>query len=26
VYWAVVYLLMRRAQRPLAQRQAGRAA
>ena len=25
-YWAVVYLLMRRAQRPLAQRQAGRAA
>jgi high-affinity iron transporter len=26
VYWAVVYLLMRRAQRPLAQRQAGRTA
>jgi high-affinity iron transporter len=26
VYWAVVYLLMRRAQRPLPQRQAGRAA
>ncbi|CAB3771700.1 FTR1 family iron permease [Paraburkholderia humisilvae] len=26
VYWAVVYLLMRRAQRPVAQRQAGRAA
>jgi high-affinity iron transporter len=26
VYWAVVYLLMRRAQRPVSQRQAGRAA